>query len=224
MMPVKWACSERMAAPSPARMTRTSRVGGSTRRLKGTPRATASAHSVSMLGLPLPASNWDSVDLEMLARRASSDSDTSARSRSRRMAMASSGLGGLGVRFTGMVVLIDERQASVHIGAHGKRGSRPRPGCGCRGAGVRSGGRVVWRARGGGGAVGVDGPVHVGGGVRGGRAVRRGGHGGGGGHAGGGGVRGAVAQRAAPAVWDGGGGRAGEAVAHAVVGRAPDGG
>ena len=63
--------------------TRMPGAGGSTRRLNGTPSATPSDQSVSTLGLPSPASSWDSVDLAMPARRASSVRDRPARSRSR---------------------------------------------------------------------------------------------------------------------------------------------
>ena len=93
---------------SPARITCTGCAGGSTSRLNGTSSATASAHSVSMLGLPVAASSWDSVDLAIPARRASSASETPSRSRSRRSAMAIVSRGS--VRFTGFSsVRVDER-------------------------------------------------------------------------------------------------------------------
>src|SRR4051794_18961759 len=57
-------------------------------RLNGTPSSTASAQSVSTLGLPLPASSWDRVDFATPARRASSVSEMPSRSRSRRTAAA----------------------------------------------------------------------------------------------------------------------------------------
>ena len=79
--------------PSPARITWVSGVGGSSSRENGTSSATHRAHSVSRLGLPVPDSSWDSVDLAIPARRATSVSDSPARCRSRRSeaAMTSSG-------------------------------------------------------------------------------------------------------------------------------------
>ena len=82
------AWSERIRGPSPARITRIAGAGGSTSRLNGTSSATPSDQSVSTLGLPTPASSWESVDLAMPARRASSVRDRPARSRSRRSAAA----------------------------------------------------------------------------------------------------------------------------------------
>src|SRR5690606_14248582 len=70
--------------PSPALITRTAGRGGSSSWENGMSRATHSAHSVSRLGLPLPDSNCDSVDLAMPARWATSLSDRPARARSRR--------------------------------------------------------------------------------------------------------------------------------------------
>lgn len=52
------------------------------------PSAVASAQSVSMLGLPAPASSCDSVDFATFARRASSLTESPARSRSWRIAAA----------------------------------------------------------------------------------------------------------------------------------------
>ena len=59
-------------------------LGGSMRRLSGTPSAVPRAHSVSSDGLPVPFSSWESVDLAMPARLASSVSDRPVRARSRR--------------------------------------------------------------------------------------------------------------------------------------------
>ena len=77
--------------PLPARITRMSLLGGSMRRLSGTPSAVPRAHSVSRDGLPVPLSSWDSVDLAMPARLASSVSDRPARARSRRRDIETSG-------------------------------------------------------------------------------------------------------------------------------------
>ena len=67
--------------------------GGSSSRENGASSATQMAHSVSRLGLPVPDSSWDSVDLAIPARRATSVSDSPDRWRSRRSeaAMSSSG-------------------------------------------------------------------------------------------------------------------------------------
>src|SRR3954452_11158828 len=78
------AFSEATLGPCPALITRTDGAGGSTRALNGTPSATPSAHSVSTLGFPLAASNWDSVDFAIPARLASSERESPARVRSRR--------------------------------------------------------------------------------------------------------------------------------------------
>jgi hypothetical protein len=76
-------------------------AGGSTSLLSGTSSATASAHSVSTLGLPLADSSCESVDFAMPARFASSLRDRPTRSRSRRRVaeMTSSGA----VRFTALL-------------------------------------------------------------------------------------------------------------------------
>src|SRR6202042_2474256 len=55
--------------PSPARISCGRGRGGSTSRENGTSRVTASAHSVSRLGLPAPDSSWDSGDLAFPAQR-----------------------------------------------------------------------------------------------------------------------------------------------------------
>jgi len=67
-MPTKLPCADGMAGPSPARMTTMGVTRGSTSRLNGTSSATPSAHNVSTLGLPVPASSWESVDLAIPAR------------------------------------------------------------------------------------------------------------------------------------------------------------
>ena len=54
--------------PSPARITWVSARGGSSSRENGASSATQMAHSVSTLGLPVPDSSWDSVDLAIPAR------------------------------------------------------------------------------------------------------------------------------------------------------------
>ena len=79
--------------PSWARITWVCGRGGSSSRENGTSSATQIAHSVSTLGLPVPDSSWDSVDLAIPARRATSVSDSPVRRRSRRSeaAMTSSG-------------------------------------------------------------------------------------------------------------------------------------
>src|SRR5215467_1585179 len=64
-----------MIGPWPARITCTAWRTGSTRRLNGTPSAAPSAQRVSTLGLPVPDSSWDRVDLAIPARRASSVRD-----------------------------------------------------------------------------------------------------------------------------------------------------
>src|SRR5919112_2497520 len=98
--------------PSPARITRTLGTGGSTSRLNGTPSATPSDQSVSMLGLPVPASSWESVDFATPARRASSAIETPTRARSRRRAAAMVASGGeacCNVRSIGSFVRFDEQ-------------------------------------------------------------------------------------------------------------------
>ncbi len=108
--PVYAASSDRIAGRSAKRTTRSGDDGGSTRALNGTPATTAIAHSVSTLGLPVPASSCDSVDFAIPARRASSAEEIPRRSRSRRMAAAIVASGGSGVRFIVLLVRLDEHR------------------------------------------------------------------------------------------------------------------
>ena len=115
--------------------------GGSSSRENGASSATQMAHSVSRLGLPVPDSSWDSVDLAIPARRATSVSDSPDRWRSRRSeaAMSSSGAfacpagcpavaGRLGVRHISSSVRFDERRVGVQNKLHGfdRQNSRAR--------------------------------------------------------------------------------------------------
>src|SRR5690348_10253100 len=92
-----------MTTPSSARITRMSLRGGSIRRLSGTPSAVPRAHRVSRDGLPVPLSSWDSVDLAMPARLASSVSDRAARARSRRSDIETTATMSAGVPVSGIV-------------------------------------------------------------------------------------------------------------------------
>src|ERR1700733_2167546 len=78
------AWAEDTAGPSPARISWGRGAGGSTSRENGASRAMHSAHRVSRLGLPIPASSWDSVDLDRPAFRAISLRLRPVRRRSRR--------------------------------------------------------------------------------------------------------------------------------------------
>src|SRR5690606_27738579 len=110
---------------------------GSTSSAKGTSSATLSAQSVSTLGLPVPDSSSDSVDLAMPARLATSARDNPVRRRSRRSdaAMTSNGALLLSAMFAPSVYAFDLTNASpefiIEDYAFDMANTRSRPGPDC---------------------------------------------------------------------------------------------